>query len=664
MKSKIYKGLIKHNRYLPVAHSFSYSLYVYAIDIDELPELDRRLPLFGYNRLRFASIFDRDYLLREKGSIREKLVRCLELEGIISRPGRVILITSPRYLNYVFNPVSFYYCYTPQDTLLCIISEVNNTYGERHLYVLKDSIPESEVDFVSYKTPKAFHVSPFNRIEGEYEFSFSKPEETLDITIKLNREGKDIFEANLTGNAVELNPINHMKIMFKNPLIPHLSIPRIYWEAFMLYFKRKMQFYDKPVPISPKTMVREKPTFFQGIARDVVFSHFKRISSGQIRMLLPGNKEKIFGHRQSSLKGEVDIKDFQFFSRTMLNGEIGLGESYTAGEWDSSDLVSFLEVLIENRDVLSEGNWITSTFSDWAANVKHSFRENKISASRKNISQHYDLGNDFFKLFLDRTMTYSCAFFKYKDETLEDAQKNKYQQIIAKADIKKNDHVLEIGCGWGGFALEAVKTTDCRITAVTVSEEQYRFVKEIVSKEGLSDKIQIRLQDYREIKGQFDKIVSIEMLEAVGHKYFGHFFRICDRLLKKNGVIVVQTITTPDQEYQKKYKKSDWIKKHIFPGGQLPSLTTICNAMTRYSSLIIESAENIGDHYALTLNKWRQAFNENEEQLRKMNLDKDLSRKWNYYLALCEAAFLKRALGDLQLVLTRQNNSNLTKIFR
>lgn len=201
MKSKIYKGKIEHTRYLPVAHRFNYPLYVYAIDLDELPELDRRFPLFGYNRLQFASIFDRDYLLREKGTIFEKLYRCLESEGIGSRPDKVTLITSPRYLNYVFNPVNFYYCYTQQDTLLCIITEVNNTYGERHLYVLKDTLAENNADVIKYKAPKAFHVSPFNRIEGEYEFTFSEPRETLDISIRLNRENKKVFDARLTGVA-------------------------------------------------------------------------------------------------------------------------------------------------------------------------------------------------------------------------------------------------------------------------------------------------------------------------------------------------------------------------------------------------------------------------------------------------------------------------------
>jgi cyclopropane-fatty-acyl-phospholipid synthase len=664
MKSKIYKGRIEHNRYLPVAHSFSYPLYIYAIDLDELPELDRRLPLFGYNRLRFASIFDRDYLFRGKGTIYEKLCRCLESEGIKSRPDKVTLITSPRYFNYVFNPVSFYYCYTPQDSLLCIITEVKNTYGERHLYVLNDDLSESNADVVSYKALKAFHVSPFNRVEGEYQFSFSDPRETINIIIRLNQENKNLFDARLTGSAVELNPMNHMKIMFQNPLVPHLSIPRIYREAFMLYFIRKMDFNDKPVPVSPKTMGREKPTFFQRIARDIVFSYFSRISSGLIRMKLPGGRVKIFGRHQNGLTGEINVKDFQFFSRTMLGGEIGFGESYTAREWDSPDLVSLLGVLIENRDLLSEGNLITSAFSDWVASLNHSVRKNKISTSRKNISRHYDMGNDFFKLFLDSTMTYSCAFFKSREESLEDAQKNKYQKIITKADIKKKDHVLEIGCGWGGFAIEAAKTADCRITAVTISKEQYRFAKERVSKEGLSYKIRIRLQDYREIKGRYDKIVSIEMLEAIGHEYLGDFFRICDRLLKKNGIIVIQTITTADQEYRKKYKKSDWIKKHIFPGGQVPSLTTICNAMTRCSSLIVDNVENIGNHYALTLNKWRQAFNENQENLRKMNFDTDFTRKWNYYLAMCESAFLKRALGNLQLVITRKNNESLAKILR
>jgi cyclopropane-fatty-acyl-phospholipid synthase len=261
-------------------------------------------------------------------------------------------------------------------------------------------------------------------------------------------------------------------------------------------------------------------------------------------------------------------------------------------------------------------------------------------------------------------MTYSSAVFRSKEEDLETAQRRKYRKIIRKADITETDYVLEIGCGWGGFALEAAKETGCRVTAVTLSEAQYRYAKKRIDQEGFNDRIRVLLKDYRQLTERFDKIVSIEMLEAVGHQYLGRFFSQCDRLLEKDGLIVIQAIINPDQRYGKERKKSDWLKKHIFPGGQVPSLTSICNAVTRDSNLMILDVENIADHYALTLDRWRQALNEKESELMKMNFDPAFKRKWEYYLALCGAGFSTRALRDLQIVLSREFSNNPPRPFK
>jgi cyclopropane-fatty-acyl-phospholipid synthase len=252
-------------------------------------------------------------------------------------------------------------------------------------------------------------------------------------------------------------------------------------------------------------------------------------------------------------------------------------------------------------------------------------------------------------------MSYSCAIFRSPDETLEAAQRNKKHSIIEKAEIAEDDHVLEIGCGWGGFALEAVKKTGCRITGITVSQAQHDYAQRLVSAEGLEEKISVLLCDYRHVTGKFDKIVSIEMLEAVGHRFLGTFFEACDRLLKEGGRVVLQTITVPDQRYDSYRKGVDWIRKHIFPGGHLPSLKALTAAMTSHSKLNIVGVENIGAHYARTLREWRNRFNENIDTLTDMGFDKTFQRKWVYYLACCEGGFAADALGDLQIVLRRMN---------
>jgi cyclopropane-fatty-acyl-phospholipid synthase len=659
MKSKIFKGQIQHHRYQPVAHSFRYAIYVYAIDIDELPQLDQKLALFGYNRHRLAALFDRDYLFREPATIREKLSRCLNMEGVQGPVARVILVTSARYLNYVFNPVSFYYCYSPDQRLLCVVTEVNNTYGERHFYVLKDPVEEagSQPPVTTFQAAKAFHVSPFNRVDGQYEFQFSDIRKTLNIRIKLQRQDSTIFEARLTGDGLELTTSNQVKVMLQHPLVPHMSMPLILWEAFRLSFLKKLPFHDKPVPVSPKTLGQKTPTVLQALARNVLYRHFKRISIGQIKLYGPCGEVMTFG-KKGGPEGEIYVKDYRFFTKTVLGGEIGFGESYVCRHWDCPDLPGLLGVLILNRDHLEEGNWKPSLFSNRLENVHHYFKKNEIHNSKTNIEQHYDISNDFFQLILDNTMTYSSAVFESLADPLENAQANKYRKIIEKADIQSTDHVLEIGCGWGGFALEAVKRTGCTVTAVTLSEAQYRYATQRVAREGLEDRIQVRVEDYRHISSGFDKIVSIEMLEAVGHQYLGRFFSHCDRLLKKNGLVVIQTIVNTDQRYPKEHRKSDWIKKHIFPGGQVPCLTAICQAMTRDSSLMVYDVENIGDHYALTLNRWRQALLDSGETLTKMHFDSEFKRKWDYYLALCEAGFSTRAIRNLQLVLAREFSDN------
>jgi len=356
------------------------------------------------------------------------------------------------------------------------------------------------------------------------------------------------------------------------------------------------------------------------------------------------------------------VNDYRFFSRVLFGADIGLGESFMADEWDTEDVPAVISFFIRNRDNLQDGNFTESLLQRLMEKVRFLTRANTLPGSRRNIRRHYDLSNEFFQTFLDDSMSYSCAVFKNPDDSLDAAQQNKYRRIIQKARLCREDHLLEIGCGWGGFAMEAVRQTGCRVTGITISRDQYNLARERVRKAGFEDRIDILFRDYRRMRGRFDKIVSIEMLEAVGHRFYRVFFRQLDRLLKPEGIAVLQTITIPDNRYESYRKSHDWIQKHIFPGGLLPSLTILTQNLTRHTTLMVDSVENIGDHYATTLSRWHRRFNAHKQQVADLGFDREFRRKWFYYLGICEAGFRERVLGDLQLVLTREGNRKLSDL--
>ena len=282
-----------------------------------------------------------------------------------------------------------------------------------------------------------------------------------------------------------------------------------------------------------------------------------------------------------------------------------------------------------------------------------------MATSRRNIAEHYDLGNDFYSLWLDETMTYSAARFETADQKLEDAQASKYDALCQKLDLKPTDHVLEIGCGWGGFCTHAARTYGCRVTAVTISKEQFAYATARVEREGLADKVEIRLQDYRHIEGQFDKIASIEMLEAVGDQYLETWFAKCHEVLKPDGLLAFQAITTPDCRHSNLRKGVDWIQKHIFPGSLLLSLARLNEAANRTGDLFLHGLEDLGAGYAKTLSLWHERFNDRLDEVSSLGFDGTFIRKWNFYLKYCEAAFATRNISVVQAVYTRPNNTAL-----
>ncbi len=373
---------------------------------------------------------------------------------------------------------------------------------------------------------------------------------------------------------------------------------------------------------------------------------------GRLAVTLPDGRERLFGDATAT-PVKISISDWNFFKRVIQGAGIGLGEAYTEGLWETKQLTPFLNFLIANKKYFDVRLKYFKGIEHFLNAVSHRMRRNTVKNSVKNIQEHYDLSNDFFALFLDPTMTYSCAVFENPNQPLEGAQRNKIRYMAQKIGISKDDHVLEIGCGWGAFAIQTVRETGCRWTGLTLSKEQKKWAEEKIKVAGLQDKIEIQLTDYRDAQGVYDKIVSVEMLEAVGHEYLSLFFTRCAQLLKPGGKMVLQSIVIPNERYEGYRKSCDWIQKYIFPGGHLPSVEVIAEHC-KTSRLSMRSIDNIGLDYARTLSIWCEALLKNESRLLEMGYNQSFIKKWQYYFCYCESGFLSGFIDDVQVFLEKR----------
>jgi cyclopropane-fatty-acyl-phospholipid synthase len=401
--------------------------------------------------------------------------------------------------------------------------------------------------------------------------------------------------------------------------------------------------------------------FRPSIYERMLLNAFRKMNLGSLDLFLPSGEQVRFGNGEGGIQAEITVRDPDFFRRVFLYGDIGFGESYTDGLWETSNITSVVKwflLNIEHAPAISGSKSKTFALNIFRFfnRLYHKRRANSLSGSRKNIAEHYDLHNDFFALFLDPTMTYSSAYFNGEGMNLQDAQMAKYERLARQLNLQPTDHVLEIGSGWGGNAIFMARNYGCKVTSITISAEQHKLATERVAAEGLSHKITIELADYRLIAGSFDKIVSIEMLEAVGHDFLELYFKRCHELLKKGGLLALQVITCPDSRYSSFRKGVDWIQKHIFPGTLLPSVAAINNAVNKTGDMSLVDLHEIGQHYARTLSKWQETFNQQLEEVKKLGFDDEFIRKWNYYFSYCEAAFTMRNIYVMQMVYSRPNN--------
>jgi cyclopropane-fatty-acyl-phospholipid synthase len=412
------------------------------------------------------------------------------------------------------------------------------------------------------------------------------------------------------------------------------------------------------IPSGPRPGIEVCQTGMLGMlastARKALFSRLQKLVTGEL-VLHEEQTSTVFGKKGDGreLRASLFVHDNRFYTDIALGGSIGAGEAYMARFWTTDDLTQLIRIIILNRHVLTELEKGTAWLSGPINRIIHFFRNNTKEGSRKNIAAHYDLGNDFYRLFLDDTMTYSCGIFTSSASSLHDASIEKYDRICRKLLLRPEDHVLEIGGGWGGFAVHAVKKYGCRITTTTISAQQYEYAQKLIHKEGMGDRIEILQNDYRDLQGRYDKLVSIEMIEAVGHQYLETFFRCCSNMLKEDGMMLLQAITITDSVYHSHARSVDFIKRYIFPGSCIPSVNAISQAVTSGSDMRLFHLEDITPHYARTLREWRRRFFSAISDVRQLGYSEEFIRMWEYYLCYCEAAFTERYIGDVQMLFTK-----------
>ena len=399
-------------------------------------------------------------------------------------------------------------------------------------------------------------------------------------------------------------------------------------------------------------------TFLSSIFKKGVMNKFKHLQYGSIK-ILEGDEVLSFGDLGSNDKVTVTIHSNEFYVFLGSGGVTGVAEAYMAGYWTADNLVLLLQIVLKNKKILLSLDSGFAKLINPINKLIHWSKQNTLKGSKQNILAHYDLSNDFYKLWLDPTMTYSCGYFNNDSVSLEQASIEKIDRICRKLKLNENDHILEIGTGWGSFSLYAAKQYGCTIDTVTISDAQYEYASRKIESSGLDSKINIFNKDYRKIEGQYDKIVSIEMIEAVGHQFIPQYFSKISSLLKEDGLVAVQGITYNDQNFEEYKNSVDFIKKYIFPGSCLISVAQISDVIKEYTDLAIVDMEDITKHYAETLNRWKVNFMKEIPEVKRMGFSEAFIKMWEFYFVFCEAGFLERNIGDVQLVFSKSGARNI-----
>ena len=408
---------------------------------------------------------------------------------------------------------------------------------------------------------------------------------------------------------------------------------------------------DSIIPRSVEAVPEASRGLADRLAAKLVLARLEQLREGRVT-IVDGNVTRRFGPG-GELRATVTVHDPSFYADVAFGGSLGAAEGYIQGRWSADDLTQLCRIFARNLDTTDELERGWARLTAPLAKGFHRLRRNSRSGSARNIQAHYDLGNDFFELFLDPTLSYSCGVFASPDESMEQASVRKMDHICGKLELREGERLLEIGAGWGAMAIHAASLYGARVTTTTISPRQYERAVERVRAAGLEERVTVLLRDYRDLDGEFDKIVSVEMIEAVGHEYLGDYFGTCGRLLAPDGAMLLQGITMGDHRYEGYRRSVDFIQRYVFPGSCLPSVTAICEAVARSSDLRPAHLEDITPHYAETLRRWRTRFFENIGEVRALGYSEAFIRLWEYYLCYCEAGFDEGTCGDIQLLLTK-----------
>ncbi len=396
-------------------------------------------------------------------------------------------------------------------------------------------------------------------------------------------------------------------------------------------------------------------TLLARLGKKLLLKQLAQITDGELRIVERDGTQHRFGRRtpRCDLAATIHVQHDQFFADSAFGGSTGAGESYIKGHWRCDDLTALVRLMVVNREVLEGMEGGLARLTGLARRMLHWVNRNTRAGSARNIAAHYDLGNELYELMLDDTMAYSCGIYLRDDATLREASVAKFDAACRKLALTPDDHLVEIGTGWGGLAIHAAENYGCRVTTTTISRQQHDFARDKIAKRGLSDRITLLFSDYRDLKGQFDKLVSIEMIEAVGARFLDTYFAKCSSLLKPTGAMLLQAITLQDQFYTRAVKSVDFIQRYVFPGSFIPSIEALTSAVGRSTDLKVFNLEDIGPHYAPTLREWRERFFEKIAEVRRLGYPDSFVRLWEFYLCYCEGGFAERQLGDVQMLLTK-----------
>ena len=402
--------------------------------------------------------------------------------------------------------------------------------------------------------------------------------------------------------------------------------------------------------VSPVSGQGSQPTWFEKKCRGALIN---RLADLKGTLVIKDGQETLTLGSGEGARAQLTVRNPDFYTDLALRGSLGAAQGWMTGNWDSEDLTGLIALFARNPDLTDGFDQGWARLAARGASIFHRRRRNSLDGSRRNIAEHYDLGNELFALFLDSAMNYSSAVFHHPSDSLEQAARNKLDRICAKLSLSEKTHVLEVGCGWGGFAIHAAREYGCRVTGITISKEQHDFARAAVAEAGVSDKVEILLSDYRNHQGAYDRVVSIEMIEAVGNEFLGDYFAKIMSLLRPDGAALIQAITMPDQRYEQYLKGCDFIQRYIFPGSCVPSLGAMSRAYSSRTDCKLVHLEDIGPHYARTLRLWHDRFNAQRAAILSLGYPEQFVRLWQYYFSYCEAGFAERYLSDVQMVLAR-----------